>query len=1276
MLKDNILNLSSLNCNSLRKRTNPSSRYSLIRFLKHHPSHLHLIALQETNAIDQTTITSFDMSFQSQQSLWTQHCGLVALDADLNLQHIPIDLSTNNHDFASRFIFVKVSSRDHLFAPFYLLNVYAPASSATLRRSFFTQLLDSPIFNSTTPAYCDRLIITGDFNFNMHHHLSSESAPLQWIAQLQHNFIDCITDTSTSLALPTYRHGASYHNTLDFIFASRSFHSFIHEGSVEFVSRDWTDHALVSARIQLSPSHTGKGYWRGNPSFSRIPEFRQELASMLTDLWPSLASIDTPQLRWERLKSALRRFMQQFGRKRTHWRQQQLKALMSKRNRLLRAQLPPNILAQFLPRVERQISILQQEGIDIQALKARQRWRENGEISAGYLKRMAIQENNSRMITSLFHPTTGNPCTDINDLHDAATTFYQDLYTPTPIDVNALDELLASSSLPSLSSTWQTDLLTDFSIEDLQSGAKRAPTRSSPGPDGLPYSTWFLVFKHPHYHDLACSVFNMALHEGVYPASWQDTCVTLLPKKGDLQSLRNWRPISLINTDAKIFTRLLNARLVQAADSLINPFQTGFLPDRFIADNGMLAKLAMEQARGHQSSSSIALLLDQEKAYDRIHPDYLHRVLHTFGIPDTFISAITRLFFSTNIRININGHISTAFTQQRGLRQGDPISPVLFNLALEPLLRAILDDNTFEGVTLNSALHSNPLLPAMPPLKCLAYADDVMIFLSSASDLSRLQHHLGHYQLASNAKLNAHKSQALSLSGRPQVEWNTLLHQAGFPPCHDRTWATAVEYLGYPLASSKPQLDHFLAKLLSSVKSQCHQFSHRQLSVRGRATALNTLILSRIWHTLRLVGAPIKTFFQPLRGCMSGFLMHKMFPRVSLNKLCHPLDHGGLGILDPEQQQGAMQMRWLEPLFHPFDDWSTTTLALAHHIQHDHPSLSDHRFPLVFSSCRKSASKACNDIASILFKAMDLMSLDVGSLSLDVSVILHLPLNCIWFPNPGHRPQRPGYRHLLVKDIFYLNPTTGFIHWRSWQRNKQHHTSHKCLAKALHHSLVQHHLQFHPFFARIYSPLTPSSVSVHTPTRLDATPLTSCLDAHFQLKSWTSRRYRNLCHPSFQLIDSITRSRWKLFWKIPMEHQARNVWYRSIHNTLPTLTRLADYGIHHHTTTSCRLCNNAPDTVDHFLLHCPQRKLVWQAMWDDHLMSSPFDLTLLSTIIKSLKQPCPTVSTHRLFTIISCYLLALWQHYWLHISDTRRFHHLTVVAHAQRLLARFSTVTD
>lgn len=166
--------------------------------------------------------------------------------------------------------------------------------------------------------------------------------------------------------------------------------------------------------------------------------------------------------------------------------------------------------------------------------------------------------------------------------------------------------------------------------------------------DGLPYGIMSLFFNHPDISKLAIKVYNDALLKGIFPPSWLSTSTTLLPKKGDLNSLKNWRPIFLINTDTKTFTRLLNHRLMPVFSSRISPNQVGFMPQRFIGENGRLLQLIMASAF-IQKSDAIGLLLDQEKTYDQIHPGYLSRV------PPQLVDTIISLFFSTKISINING---------------------------------------------------------------------------------------------------------------------------------------------------------------------------------------------------------------------------------------------------------------------------------------------------------------------------------------------------------------------------------------------------------------------------------------------------------------------------------------------------------------------------------------------------------------------------------------------------------------------------------------------
>jgi hypothetical protein len=115
----------------------------------------------------------------------------------------------------------------------------------------------------------------------------------------------------------------------------------------------------------------------------------------------------------------------------------------------------------------------------------------------------------------------------------------------------------------------------------------------------------------------------------------------LLPKKGDLSNIRNYRPIFLANTDYKILTCILNKRIILVSTNLINNNQLGFIPGRYIAENGLTCQIIMEDAhrkkelarkRGTQpvGGKGIGLLLDQEKAYDRVNLDYLKAVLIPF----------------------------------------------------------------------------------------------------------------------------------------------------------------------------------------------------------------------------------------------------------------------------------------------------------------------------------------------------------------------------------------------------------------------------------------------------------------------------------------------------------------------------------------------------------------------------------------------------------------------------------------------------------------------
>ncbi|KAG1135747.1 hypothetical protein G6F37_012566 [Rhizopus arrhizus] len=515
-------------------------------------------------------------------------------------------------------------------------------------------------------------------------------------------------------------------------------------------------------------------------------------------------------------------------------------------NASLRSQPPLALRVQRLPILDQQIESLQQELVEISVLKAGIRWREHGEKSAGYLKRIHHTRTTEQNIVHLQEPGTGERVSSQAQLLEVSKTFYQDLYSIDPVHEPDVDRYLSDiDSQPRLSDVDQQSLTTPFTIDNILYQSKKVLAKqSSPGADGLGYAFIHLIYCFKPLQNLVDKLYNAALSSGTFPSSWQDIRIRLLPKKGDLSSLRNWRPISLINCDAKIYTRVINQRMRLVMDNIINRYQTGFLADRFIAENGLVLNILMEQAHVERRPE-IGLLLDQEKAYDRVHPTYLCQTMLSFGFPESFVHSIGNLFFGNEVRINVNGYFTDLVQQQRGLRQGDPLSPLLFNLALEPFLRHVIQDSSFTGFVPTA---SDDLPPDCVPstLKVLAYADDVCVLLHSFEDYHRLQHHLDRYGLVSNAKVNIHKTEAFSLDGRPYPEWVEFFSTQGITKWHDHSSPSPLRYLGFPLIQSLTQRRYLEGQLLQTVQSQCDIFSQRQLSIRGRATIVNSLILSKI----------------------------------------------------------------------------------------------------------------------------------------------------------------------------------------------------------------------------------------------------------------------------------------------------------------------------------------------------------------------------------------------------------------------------------------------
>ena len=256
-----------------------------------------------------------------------------------------------------------------------------------------------------------------------------------------------------------------------------------------------------------------------------------------------------------------------------------------------------------------------------------------------------------------------------------------------------LEAIPATQILEDPERTEMNNLLNEASVERALALARNG---TATGMDGCPYELWKALKKRHDddvkngkqgfdiirmltivYQDIQINGLNV---KSKFALGW----MCPIYKKKDPTEISNYRPITLLNTDYKILTKALAVQLMDEISNLVHPDQAGFIKKRAIQNQIRLAKAIINYAEATQENGAI-VALDQEKAYNKIKHDYLWITMDKFGIPRTFTNTVKSLYTNADTMVAINGVFSSPFKVTRGVRQGDPLSCALFDLAIEPL---------------------------------------------------------------------------------------------------------------------------------------------------------------------------------------------------------------------------------------------------------------------------------------------------------------------------------------------------------------------------------------------------------------------------------------------------------------------------------------------------------------------------------------------------------------------------------------------------------------
>ena len=506
----------------------------------------------------------------------------------------------------------------------------------------------------------------------------------------------------------------------------------------------WTDHKLVRVSLRLANRPSLAGYWKFNTSLPEIRDFRDRLESLIQR---ALMGAVTGNRWWVSLKHRIRDFASKYSR---HLNLDKTREAKSIDNRLSRAVAGEDSLNVELARgdLERESS----ERYKGYVVRSRLKRVLNEAVKTNATAREEVRRFPDRYIDSVKAPD-GRLLRLGREMRDAFRAHFRDRFARcTDLPLREFRSYLADFPRLGMAEAASCEgVVTECEVRD---ALKQVGLNKSPRLDGLPYEV-YLRMSHM-FVPILTDMFNHWFAQGAIPGSVTKGVITLLKKGGRhvWMGLDDYRPITLLNTELKILARVLANRLQLVISDLIGSEQTFAVKGRSIQDNLHLIREVLE---GIEDGTEAALIsLDQSKAFDRVDHRFLATVLETAGFKPEFRKWISMMYHNPQAVVQVNRRRSRVFAIERSVRRGCPLSPLLYVLALEPLLRRLRDRTT------NPALRGVPFAgPLMTRVS--AFTDDITVFVSCRLDIKAVKKAVSDYERIAGAKVNFDKSEGLRL---------------------------------------------------------------------------------------------------------------------------------------------------------------------------------------------------------------------------------------------------------------------------------------------------------------------------------------------------------------------------------------------------------------------------------------------------------------------------------------------------------------------------------
>ena len=876
-----------------------------------------IIFLQDTH-LTETKLSSFNSLWKGKayHSCHTYNSRGTSILISSNLQHDLVNEFTDNNG-NYKIIECKIGIETYVLG-----SIYGPNRDEPQFYEHLAEILDSVDY--------DHVILGGDFNLVM----DTQNDCFGYVRENNVNAKKKLTSTCNKHNLidiwrhhkPNEQQFTWYSSTfskgarLDMFLVSSHLSSLCN--NLQITPGYRTDHNMISMGLQLGESR-GPGLWKFNDSLLKdeeylkivnecifrtieeyaLPPYSRDFLSNTHNYKDIQFQIDDG-LFYETLLMMIRGETVQYSKRRAKRIKEKEKQLLSHIYNAHRTfeQTKSEESNSLLQRYKQELQEVRKPYIDGLIVRSRTRWHEEGEKASKFF--LGLEKRNAMRKTVTVLKDGEQKITRNSSILKTFTNNLSKKYNKVDAMPQLVSKYISENITNTLSSNERSLLDEPLSFQELTEALQKMKKGKSPGSNG--YTSCFFKCFWNQIGPFMFRAFVFSSNLGKTILSHREGIITMIPKLGKSpDDIKGWRPITLLNVDFKIISAAISARLQSVIEKLIDPCQTAYIKGRYIGESTRLVYDIINNLLVNDGSGLI-MSADFEAAFDSLSWRFVSEALKQYNFGPHLRKIIDLLYLNTGnfSRIMLNGYLGDKIWLKCGIRQGDPASGYIFNLAVNTLAQQIKRSQLLTGIQLSP----------YNEVRISQYADDTVLFLkNSRACIHGALQELKIFSEVSGLGLNIEKTSCLEIgfSNQEHSEHN-----------HGIKWVSDMKILGIHFTNSSNNITRAnLEPKILQIEKEIAQWRRRNLTSIGRITVIKSLLISKLVHLFTALPNPSYSELKKIERLLFSFLWGSKRDPVKRALVCQDYTHGGLGMVDVQAFVSSLKLTWLKRLTKTNAEW-------------------------------------------------------------------------------------------------------------------------------------------------------------------------------------------------------------------------------------------------------------------------------------------------------------------------------------------------------------------